>query len=394
MGTKAGVGISHHRNPLAAGREAAAAALKEMGGKQPDFVFMFALVGYDQQVLLRSVRDATGGAPLCGCSGEGIIAQGLANETNYGVAIMCIASDELRFTPLLTTGLKTHSLEAGKKIAGIVGPELDPDTLALFLFPDVTVNFDKLMSGLEDNLGLDHMLPVLGGLSADNFTTQGTYQYCNDAVVSDGVSGALMSGKAKIAWGVNHGCVPIGNERTVTRSELNHIYEIDGQPVIHILREYQDLSGIDARKKTLIHLSLGLKAPDFMKGYDEYLIRFVPEMNEDAGYIAISSEIPEGTGIWITRRDHGLVAQGVDKIADQIKQQIGDQRPKLIFHFDCAGRGKVLFREQQKLEVLEKLQQSLGKAVPWLGFYTFGEICPVGGCNCYHNYTAVVAAVY
>jgi hypothetical protein len=394
MGTRAGVGVSNLKNPAAAARAAAAAAASALDGSPPDFVFMFALVGYDQQALLRSVREATGGAPLCGCSGEGIIAQGLADETNSGVALMCIASDELRFTPLVATNLADNSLAAGEQIARAIGPRLDPDAIALFLFTDVTLNFDKLMKGLDDTLHSDSMLPVLGGLAADNFTSAGTYQYCNDTVLSDSAAAVLMSGRGTIAWGVNHGCVPIGNERKVTRSELNRIYEIDGKPATDILNEYIDQEDQQSRKKALINLCIGLKAPSFMKDYNEYLIRFIPVKNDEAGYIGISAEIPAGTSIWMTRRDHGLVAEGVDSISQQIKKRLGNRRPKLILQFDCAGRGKVLFRERHKLIVLEKLQRTLGRDVPWLGFYTYGEICPVGGRNCYHNYTAVVAAVY
>ena len=67
MYTKAGVGMSHHRNPAMAGREAVETALKTGGIQKPDFVFMFASAGYNQQALLKAVREATGGAPLCGC---------------------------------------------------------------------------------------------------------------------------------------------------------------------------------------------------------------------------------------------------------------------------------------------------------------------------------------
>jgi len=394
MGTRAGVGVSNLKNPVAAGREAVAVALRGLEGRQPDFVFMFALVGYDQRALLRSVFAATGGAPLCGCSGEGIIAQGMANETNYGVALMCIASDELRFTPFVARNIGEHSLAAGEEIARAMGGRLDPEAVALFLFTDVTLNFDKLMTGLENTLQSDRMLPVLGGLAADNFTSAGTYQFYNDTVVSDSAVAVLVSGQGAVAWGVNHGCVPIGNERKVTRSELNRIYEIDGKPATRILNEYINREDQENRKKALINLCIGLKSPGFMKEYDEYLIRFIPVRNDEAGYIGISAEIPEGTSIWMTRRDHALVAEGVERISKQIQTQLGDRRPKLVLHFDCAGRGKVLFRERNKLDVLEKLQGALGKDLPWLGFFTYGEICPVGGHNCYHNFTAVVAAVY
>src|SRR5664280_1266156 len=97
MGTAAGVGYSIRRNPAEAGREAALKAMQQAGTEAPDFVFVFATVGYNQEVLIRSIREATSGAPLSGCSGEGIITQGTADETNFGVSVMVIRSDDLRF---------------------------------------------------------------------------------------------------------------------------------------------------------------------------------------------------------------------------------------------------------------------------------------------------------
>ena len=85
MATKAGVGMSRHHNPNVAGREAAEQALKKAGIDKPDFVFMFATVGYDQRSLLQAVREATGGAPLSGCSAEGTISGDDADESNFSV---------------------------------------------------------------------------------------------------------------------------------------------------------------------------------------------------------------------------------------------------------------------------------------------------------------------
>ena len=90
MATKAGVGMSRYHNPNVAGREAAEQALEKAGVGKPDFVFMFATVGYDQRALLRAVREATGGAPLCGCSGEGTIGGDEADESNFSVVVMVI----------------------------------------------------------------------------------------------------------------------------------------------------------------------------------------------------------------------------------------------------------------------------------------------------------------
>jgi hypothetical protein len=63
MTTKAGVGMSRHHNPSVAGREAAQQALKKAGLSKPDFVFMFASIGYDQHSLLGVVRESTEAHP-------------------------------------------------------------------------------------------------------------------------------------------------------------------------------------------------------------------------------------------------------------------------------------------------------------------------------------------
>src|SRR3712207_6120041 len=97
VATKAGVGMSRHHNPNIAGREAAEQALEKAGLERPDFVFMFASIGYDQPSLLRAVREATAGAPLTGCSAEGTIDGEDADESNFSVVVAAMSSDELRW---------------------------------------------------------------------------------------------------------------------------------------------------------------------------------------------------------------------------------------------------------------------------------------------------------
>src|SRR5215204_6976781 len=117
MATKAGVGMSRHHNPNLAGREAAEQALKKAGVERPDFVFMFASIGYDQHSVLRAVRDTTGGAPLSGCSAEGTIAAEDADESNFSVVVTAISSDELRWTNGYAAGLETDPRAVGKRVA-------------------------------------------------------------------------------------------------------------------------------------------------------------------------------------------------------------------------------------------------------------------------------------
>jgi hypothetical protein len=363
--------------------------------RTPDFVFMFASVGYHQETLLDAVNRASGGAPLSGCSGEGIISLGEADESNFSVAAMVIQSDELVFLNAYATGLKADSGLCGEKVARELITGLGNETIGMFVFADgLTFNFDRFRDALEGNLKLDRFIPMFGGTSADNWEMKRTYQYCNNRVISDGAVCTLMSGKARIAWVVNHGCVSIGAEHEITKCEGNTIYEIDSMPVLEVFKEYLDEAEINNWSRAVVNLCLGFKTPASMEGYDEYLIRFMPTKDDEKGCITIQTEAQNGTRFWMTRRDQEKIANGVRSAASHIKEAIGNQTIKMVFHFDCAGRGKVVFRDQQKNQLLKELQEKVGEAIPWIGFYTYGEIGPVGNQNHYHNYTAIVSAVY
>src|SRR3712207_1826179 len=164
MVTRAGVGMSRHHNPNVAGREAAEQALKEAGVAKPDFVFMFASIGYDQQSLLRAVREATGGAPLTGCSAEGTINGDDADESGFSVVVTAISSDELQWTNGIEKGLSADSRAVGQRVAQDLLPHLSTETIGLFVFPDGRIdNLNNFFAGLEGNLPSDRFFPLWGG---------------------------------------------------------------------------------------------------------------------------------------------------------------------------------------------------------------------------------------
>jgi hypothetical protein len=397
MATKAGVGMSRHHNPNLAGREAAEQALQKAGVSKPDFVFMFASISYDQHSLLRAVRETTGGVPLAGCSAEGTINGDDADESNFSVVVTAISSDDLHWRNGIETGLEDDPRAVGQQVAQDLLPHLSADTIGLFVFPDgLTDYLEPLFAGLEENLPSDRFLPLWGGGAGNNLSVEEpTYQYCDDEVISGGVAYALLSGKARASWAISHGLMPIGGERKVTRSQGNVIYEIDGKPAIEVLKEYLPEQALVEDRDWMryaVSLALTTKAPNFMKD-EEFVVRGVPAVRMADGSITIQTEVPEGTSVWFSSRDKEKITSRFDRMARQITEQLGDDKPKLVFQFECFTRGKSLFREQEKEQLLKRLRQSVGPDVPWAGFYTIGEIGPVEEHNLRHLYTSVVLAV-
>ena len=397
MATRAGVGMSQHHNPNVAGREAAERALEEAGVQRPDVVFMFGSIGYDQRSLVRAVRERTGSAPLSGCSAEGTINGDEIDESGFSVVVTAISSDELHWTNGLATGLEYDPRAVGQQVAQELLPHLSSDTIGLFVFPDgFTENFDHFIAGLEGNLPSERFLPMWGGGAANNFSQEEpTYQYCDDEVTTDGVSYVLLSGEAQTAWANSHSLIPIGGERIVTRSKGNVIYEIDGKPATEVLKEYLPEHALVADRDWLryaISLALLFRAPSYMKD-EEYVVRGVPAVKMDDGSITVQTEVPEGTSIWFSSRDKERITTGFDRMAEQIEEQLGGEQPKLVFQFECVTRGHVMFREQEKLQLLKRFRQSVGPDVPWVGFYTVGEIGPVEEHNDIHRFASVVLAL-
>ena len=198
MATKGGVSMSRHHDPNVAGREAAGQALQKAGVGKPDLVFVFGSIGYDQNSLLRAVREATGGAPLTGCSVEGTIDGDDADESNFSVLVTAVSSEELQWHNGLAKGLSADACALEQRMAKELLPHLSSDTIGLFIFPDgLTYDIDNFFAGLEGDLPSDRFLPIWGGGAGNNLNLgKPTYQYCDDEVVSDGISSAL-TGEAR-----------------------------------------------------------------------------------------------------------------------------------------------------------------------------------------------------
>src|SRR5829696_6669816 len=195
MATKAGVGMSRHHNPNIAGREAAEQALQKAGVSKPDFVFVFGSIGYDQRSLVQAVRETTGEAPLTGCSADGTIDGDDADESNFSVVVTALSSDDLLWHNGLATGLEADPRAVGTRVAKDLLPNLSAETIGLFVFPDGLIDFlDDFFAELEGNLPSKRFLPMWGGGAGNNFNLgEPTYQYCDDQVISGGVSYALLS---------------------------------------------------------------------------------------------------------------------------------------------------------------------------------------------------------
>ena len=403
--TKVGTGESGEKKAYTAGVEAARSALISGGMTSCDLILLFATVGYDQQELLRGVRSVTGHSALAGCTGEGVITQtGPAGGMAYKltgpergeerVGVMAFSSDVIRFRTAAAGDLRRDSRAVGNLIGEQIRAANDGEPLLLLAFPDgYSVNATGFFNGLETALG--EPIPCAGGMSGHN-QPQGstTYQYFNDRVLRDSVVCVLISGRSDLNLGVSHGCLPVGMDKTITKSHDNIIERIDDKSAWDFFRQYLEDGDKDLTPETATFISLGQKLPDDLATeYDRYIIRAPYRKNED-GSMVFGTEMPAGARVRVMRRDEEKISQGSAALARRMMRERGERKPLAVLQFDCAARGRMFFGDRLKEKEVDVAQDVFGKDVPWLGVFCFGELAPIRGKNHYHNQTVVYCALY
>ncbi len=385
MTIQVGVGASSRRVSRAAGAEAARHALGQVEGA-PSLVLVFATVGHDQGALLEGIVAETGDAPLVGCSGTGVITQAGSDESAFSVAVMVITSDTLHVRAVLGREVSKGAEPAAQAIADAVRDT--PSPRVVLLFPDgLKANASGLLAAIDARLPTP--LPILGGSAGEVLRFDRTYQYFGREALEDSVSAVVLGGAFELDLEVTHGCTLLGLVHEVTDAEGGLVRTLDGQPAWHVMREYithpeQGLSSAD-----MPYLCVAQPLPG-----GEHLIRVPLGLDLGTGALFFPGALSRGDEVTMARRDAERVAGNAVEAAERLQVRHPGRRPAFVMQFDCAGRGASLFGHGVTPQLIEPVQQVLGKDVRWIGFHSYGELAPVHGKNHFHQYTMALCAVY
>lgn len=390
METVVGVGTSSDSNPKEAGAEACRQALAKVSN--PELFIVFSSSKFDQKEMLSGVKEVSKDVPLIGCSTAGEITSAGAAEGS--VAVMAIQSDSVDFTIGKGGDLKTGVREAGVQLAkDITGRAKDKVNCLLMLTDVLNGNGAEVVRGIQDILGSDAL--IVGGAAGDDFSFKQTFEYYNDDISSSTVVGVGLSGNVGIGIGVRHGWVSIGMPMKATKSEGAVLKELDGRPAVSIYEDYFGKKAEELREEPLAKLAITYPLGMSVEGSDELLIRD-PITVDAEGAITCAAEIPEGAEVrlMIGSKEEAIVA--AKDAAQKALAQLSGKTPRVAIIFNCIARRKLFGRYAN--DEITAIQGILGKDVPVIGFYTYGEIAPIGESadelfSRFHNETAVVMVI-
>ncbi len=378
------VGRSAARDARTAGEEAAGQALEQ---DKASLVVVFCSDAYDLELLIRTISDRSGGAPLIGCSTAGEI--GASGPGDASVVVTALGGEGFSIATALATGASGRLRLASAEVAASVSRVADrPHKVLMLLSDGLSGDQQEVVRGAYSVVGA--AVPLVGGCAGDDLKMKRTYQFHGTQVVTDAVVGAAIASDAPMGIGVRHGWRRVGEPMLVTGSADNRVHTLDDKPALDIYLDRLNAPA-GARTDSAAFTRFAITHPLGLSRRSGEEVRFVGEANfEDRSLVCIAG-VPQGGLAWFMEGDDTSVLEATDAACSDALASLDGHKPVGFLAFDCIARRGVLGDDGIRREV-ERIGLHAGGA-PIAGFYTYGEIARTNGVSGFHNQTLVILAL-
>ena len=365
--------------------------LANLDGKHPDLAVVFISSHHMPSYVVAPelLAETLGAKVLIGCSAAGVIGGGQEVERRPGIAISAAILPGVELSPFHLNQDELPSPDAGpEEWQSLLGIRAE-DCPAIMLLPDpFTLRSDHLLAGL------DFAYPStvkIGGLASGGGQPGANALFINDRSVRSGAVGVAFSGDLEVETIVAQGCRPIGEPLVVTESEINVISKLGDQTPLEVLRDLFETA--ETREKRLIRRSLQIGiimdrlAQNSSEG--EFLIRNVLGADEEDGTLAVGELVQEGQVVQFFVRDAQAADEDLRLMLEEYIDNLDEgDIPASALLFSCIGRGQYLYGSpDHDTSVFTDIVAD----IPIAGFFSNGEIGPLGDQTFLHGYSASFA---
>lgn len=353
--------------------------------KEADWVLVFGgREELENEKLISEIQGMYPRAVLTSCSTAGEILNEQIHEHSLSLTAV-----QFEKTQLKAIACDLESAENHTEIGQQIGRALLADDLRLvFVLSDGhSVNVGELVDGINGALG--HVVPVTGGLAGDGINFQRTLVGLNGPPASKQVIALGLYGDDLIVGhGSKGGWRQFGAIRTVTRSEGNVLYELDGQNALALYKEYLGERAKDLPGSALL-FPLALEFED----RTEPLVRTVMSVDEEHQSMTFAGDLPVGSKCRLMHATFDNIVDGAAQAAQSSLHEMDSFEPQLSILISCVGRRLLLGLRAE--EEIEEVRHVIGPDSPITGFYSYGELSPLGnqkGCQL-HNQTMTITTL-
>ena len=360
---------------------------QQLDGAAANLAVVFASFHYQEQFedIPGLIRDQLDSPLVLGCSGGGIIGNGLEVEQQPALSITVASLPNVTLKAFHLQADDLPDLDAGPQTWEDLVQVVKSDEPQFILLADpYSFPAQNLILGLD--FAFDQSTKI-GGLASGAQQQGQNALFLEGQVFRSGAVGVAMSGNVVVDTVVAQGCRPIGKPMRITQSQRNLLGGLDGRPPVEVLREL--FEGLNERDRGLMRTSLFLGV--VMDGFideprqGDFLIRNVMGMDDRAGVLSIGEVLKEGQLVQFHLRDAETSAEDLVAVLDRYAGENRENQAQGALLFSCLGRGQYLYGKSN--HDTEIFQNKLG-SVPLGGFFCNGEIGPVSGTTFLHGYTS------
>ncbi len=269
---------------------------------------------------------------------------------------------------------KMSGMQSSFEAAAGLAKQLKADSLrtVIVISDGLNVNGSELLKGFQSVLG---EIPIVGGLAGDGGAFVKTLQLYNDTVSDNLVIAVGLYGPALItASGALGGWKPYGPPRTVTKSEKNVVFEMDGKPALPLYRMYIG----EAFSKGLPGTGLKFPLAVIEEGKrDVEKIRTLLAVDTKNNSLTFAGNVEEGETVRLCQTNHDRLVDGAGAAANLVMDGLSANKTNqtgLALCVSCVGRKGVM--AELVGDEIKLVQQILGPQTSLTGFYSYGELAP------------------
>lgn len=337
---------------------------------KPTLAIVFSSVSQDLRGIC-DILDAKG-IDIFGCTTAG---EFIDEETDTGSWVTLLVDIDPEYYQIY---LEEYPDKNYREVANTVAKKVIGDfaTPAILVgVSHIETNGEEILHGFQEVLGQEANL--FGGLAGDDYAMKETFVFTNGKISNYGVLClALDESKVEVQGIATCGWKAIGTEKTVTKSEGNHIYTVDGMPVVDITAKYGGLENVSPdNDKLFVELTCNLplqlqreKGDPVMRG------GLVVDWTDRSYYT--NGSVPVGSRVRFSVPPDWDVMEKVVKGVEQLKNNRMPEADALVI-FSCGGR-ILSFGPMMNAEI-EGVKQVWN--VPMAGMFSYGEMGRATGGN-------------
>jgi hypothetical protein len=352
-------------------------------GFKPTLAIVFLSVAQDRKAITQFLD--TKNIAVFGATTNG---EFISEDTEIGSGAMLLLDiNEDYFKIYLEDYPEKNYREIAKKIAQKAKNEFKKPAF-LISVSHLETDAEQLLFGFEDIIGKH--VNVFGGMAGDDYSFTNQFVFTNGKESNMGtVVLVLDEDKVKIKGVATCGWKAVGTEKTVTKSEGNHVYTVDHIPVLDITTKYGGLENVTPENKDLL-LEIAANFPlQLQREKGDPVMRpgLVVDWSDHSFYC--SGTVPQGSKVRFSLPPDFDVMDKVIKGVQQLKDTEMPEADALVI-FSCAGRimslGPLM---NQEIEGIKNVWN-----VPMAGMFSNAELARATGGNLeMHNLTTCCVAL-